>query len=604
MAFDGITVAAITGELQNTLTDGRINRIAQTEGDELLLTIARAPERGGGQVRLLLSADATLPLLYLYEGNKQAPMTAPNFCMLLRKHLQNGRIREIVQPGLERIVRFRIEHLNEMGDLTTKTLLIELMGKYSNIIFLDADEQTIIDAIKRVPSSVSSVREVLPGRTYFIPQTRENPLEATADSVCRMLGSVAGPLAKAIYGSFAGISPVVAQELCFRAGLDGDEPAISAGEDGLGRLAAEFVSLMQSVREGAFTPTLYRETDTGIVREYAAIPLTMYEKDAAITADHMESISALLSGYYARKNSQTRIRQKSADLRSLVRTALERTVRKLEQQRKQLADTQKRDRYRLYGDLLTTYGYDIPMGVKEAVLNDYTTGQEVRIPLDETLSAAQNGTRYYERYARQKRTAEAVEEQLTQTEEAVSHLESVAAALDIAQTEGDLAQIRQELMESGYIRNRVQQQTGRNGRKKGGSREPASKPLHYISSDGFDIYVGKNNTQNDQLTFREANGGDWWFHAKKIPGSHVVLMTGGREVPDRAFEEAAALAGYYSKGREQDKVEIDYLRRRDVKKPAGAKPGFVVYYTNFSMAIAPDISSLREVSATSSACSL
>ena len=297
----------------------------------------------------------------------------------------------------------------------------------------------------------------------------------------------------------------------------------------------------------------------------------------------------LISQYYAEKNVVTRIKQKSVDLRKIVQTTLERNVRKYDLQRKQMADCDKKDKYRVYGELLNTYGYSVNEGDKSITVNDYNTGKDITIPLDPTLSARENANKYFDKYTKLKRTAQALEEQMKEVSETIEQLESIATSLDIAKKEADLAQIRQELSESGYIKSHV---TSKNGRKE----KITSRPFHYLSSDGFDIYVGKNNIQNDELTFKTANGGDWWFHAKKIPGSHVVLLTGGKEVPDRAFEEAAALAAYYSKGKVQEKVEIDYLKRKDVKKPNGAKPGFVVYYTNYSMAIAPDISSLKLIS--------
>ena len=253
-----------------------------------------------------------------------------------------------------------------------------------------------------------------------------------------------------------------------------------------------------------------------------------------------------------------------------------------------MQDTQKKDKYRVYGELLNVYGYSAKEGDKEITVDDYNTGKPLTIPLDPTLTASQNAKKYFDRYTKLKRTAEALEDQMKDVQEQIQHLESISSSLDIARQEEDLLQIRMELAEAGYVKKKSSEK----GKRK---EKITSKPFHYISSDGFDIYVGKNNYQNDELTFKVANGGDWWFHSKGCPGSHVVLITGGKDVPDRAFEEAAALAAYYSKGKDQDKVEIDYLQRKNVKKPGGAKPGFVVYYTNYSMVIAPDISNLKEI---------
>lgn len=590
MAFDGITVANLKRDFERLLTGGRIYKIAQTESDELFITVKlsyeTADEYGIKQTRLVLSSDATLPLAYLTDESKASPMTAPNFCMLLRKHIQNGRIISVTQPGgLERIIRFEVEHLDEMGDLRHKVLIIELMGKYSNIIFTDEDD-VIIDAIKHIPASVSSVREVLPGRTYFIPgQDKVNPLSTSADEFSSLVLSKPMPSYKAIYSSYTGLSPIIAQEMCARAGIDADKGASSLDTKESISLYRAFDEVISDVKSGNFSPAIYYED--GAPKEYSSIPLTIYGNNPE-NIRNMPDISSLIEAYYSEKNVVTRIRQKSSDLRRIVQTALERNVRKYDMQMKQMADSEKKDKYRVWGELLNTYGYSAAEGDKSITVNDYYTGKDISIPLDPTLSASQNAKKYFDRYTKLKRTAMALEEQMKDVSESIEQLESIATALDIAKKEEDLIQIRQELSESGYIKSHPQ--------GKGRREKIKSQPFHYLSSDGFDIYVGKNNFQNDELTFKMANGGDWWFHAKKIPGSHVVLLTGGRDVPDRAFEEAAALAAFYSKGKNQEKVEIDYLKRKDVKKPSGAKPGFVVYYTNYSMAIAPDISSIKLIS--------
>ncbi|RKM57398.1 fibronectin/fibrinogen-binding protein [Butyrivibrio sp. X503] len=591
MAFDGITIANLTKDFSDRLTGGRIYKIAQTESDELLITVKLSYENidkyGIKQAKILMSAGASLPLIYETDETKPSPMTAPNFCMLLRKHIQNGRIISITQPELERIIRFEIEHLDEMGDLRHKTLLIEIMGKYSNIIFVD-ENNVIIDSIKHIPASVSSVREVLPGREYFIPsQEKENPLETNADVFSSCVLSKGMPVFKAIYSAYTGLSPIISQEICHRAGVDADKSAISLETKEAIALYKAFDEIVQNIKEGSFTPCIAYENDTP--KEYASIPLSIYEDSEGAELVYPETISSLIMQYYLEKNIVTRIRQKSVDLRKIVQTALERNVRKYDLQLKQMKDAEKKDKYRVYGELLTVYGYSAEPGAEKITVNDYNSGKDVTITLDPTLTPAQNAKKFFDKYTKLKRTAEALEEQMKETKEAIDQLESVETALEIAKEEADLVQIKQELQQTGYIKAHYQ---GKNARKE----KVVSKPFHYLSSDGFDIYVGKNNLQNDELTFKTANGGDWWFHAKKIPGSHVVLLTGGKEVPDRAFEEAAALAAYYSKGKNQEKVEIDYLKRKDVKKPNGAKPGFVVYYTNYSLAIAPDISSLKLIS--------
>ena len=577
MALDGIVIANLVKDLNNNIINGRISKIAQPENDELLLTI----KGKNGQVRLLLSASASLPLLYLTETNKSSPMTAPGFCMLLRKHIANGRITAVFQPDMERIVNIEIEHLNEMGDLCKKVLIIELMGKHSNIIFCD-DKGMIIDSIKHISGHVSTVREVLPGRDYFIPKTqeKEDPLKVDQERFFTNVLTKPTSILKALYNSYNGISPVIASEICHRSSLDGDMSTDSLNEEEKLHLFRQFSLFMEDVREGHFFPNIVKKGKEPV--EFSSVHLSQYEDYEEIP---YESISQVLEAFYAQRSVYTRIRQKSVDLRKVVQTALERNRKKYDLQQKQLKDTEKREKYRIYGELIHTYGYGLPEGAKELSAVNHYTNEPVKIPLDAQLSPAENARKYFDRYNKQKRTFEALSQLIQDTENEIRHLESIAAALDIAVSEDDLAQIKEELVQFGYIK------------KRGNAKKEKfkSKPFHYLSSDGYHIYVGKNNFQNDELTFKFANGGDWWFHAKGMPGSHVIVKSEGQDLPDRVFEEAGRLAAYYSKGRDNEKVEIDYLERKNVKKPNGSKPGFVVYYTNYSLTIDPDISALTLV---------
>ncbi len=580
MAFDGITIACIRGELSRALEGGRITKIAQPEPDELLITI----KNNRDQHRLLLSASASLPLVYLTEKNKQGPLTAPNFCMLLRKHIGSGRILSITQPGLERILVFTVEHRNEMGDLCTKKLIAEFMGKHSNLIFCD-EQDLILDSIKHVSQHMSSVREVLPGRSYFIPHTQEkqDPLHISQEVFYETVLKKPMPVAKAVYTSLTGFSPLMAEELCWRSGIDGGLPTDALEEPARFHLFHTFSLLMEDIREVDFHPgILYRDQEPA---EYAVFPLRQFPD---IFWKGYESVSRLLEDFYAEKNRITRIRQKSSDLRKIVSTALERNGKKLILQEKQMKDTEKKDKYRIYGELLNTYGYSLSAEDKFLDTVNYYTGQPIRVPLDTQLTPGENAKKYFDRYNKLKRTAEALQTQVAETRAEIAHLESVSAALDIAGDENDLAQIRQELSDWGYVRRHMPQ----GGKEK--KKKILSHPLHYISSDGFDMYVGKNNYQNEELSFKLASGNDWWFHAKGIPGSHVIVKTGGAELPDSTFEEAGRLAAYYSSGRQAPKVEIDYTLKKNLRKPAGAKPGFVIYHTNYSLMAAPDIRNIKE----------
>lgn len=574
MAFDGIVIANLTHDIRQKLEGGKINKIAQPEKDELLFTIKNNRET----LRLSISASASLPLIYFTETNKPSPLTAPNFCMLLRKHIGAGRIVKVSQPGLERIIMFEIEHLDEMGDLCRKKLIVELMGKHSNIIFCKEDG-TILDSIKHISAQVSSVREVLPGRPYFIPHTTDklDPLTITEQEFTELIHGAPAPLQKALYQKLTGISPIIGTELCHLASLDGDISASEMSELELAHLYRMFSLMMEDVTQGRFKPNIIYKNGEPV--EFAAVPLTCFE-GSTYTSREYPSISALLESYYAEKSVLTRIRQKSVDLRKIVQTALERNYKKYDLQLKQLKDTEKRDKYKVYGELLNAYGYELSGGEKELKCLNYYTGEDVRIPLDTQLNARENSQKYFAKYNKLKRTYEALSDLTRETKQEIDHLESISASLDIAVKEEDLVQIKEELMEFGFIKKRPF-----------GSRKPkiTSRPYHYLSSDGFHIYVGKNNYQNEEVTFKLAGGGDWWFHAKGIPGSHVVVRTEGKELPDRTFEEAGALAAYYSKGRGNEKVEIDYIQRKHVKKAAGGAPGFVIYHTNYSLMAEPKL---------------
>ncbi len=578
MAFDGITVAALVSEFNDKLNEGRIYKIAQTEHDELTITF----KANKSQYKMLISANASLPLIYFTEKTKPSPMTAPNFCMLLRKHIGSGRIVSITQPGLERIIDFEIQHLNELGDVKMKHLIVELMGKHSNIIFVDEDG-TIIDSIKHVNSLMSSVRQVLPGRKYFIPDTtgKLNPLEVNQDTFLSTVFSKALPLSKAIYTSFTGISPTIAENLCFENKLDSTQGANTFAPGDQNLIWMSFYQLKNKILNREFTPIIYEKGDKP--EEFCALPLKTHSDCTEVP---FESISTLLETYYAKKDLYTRMRQKSVDLRKVVTNAIERESKKLSIQEKQMKDTEKKDKFKVYGEVLSAFGYSIEPGSKFYEGEDFYTGESIKIPLDPTLSPIDNAKKYFDKYAKLKRTQDALSDILIETKQSLEYLESTLVSIDIATTEDDLKAINAELSQTGYIKKKYQ------GNKK---EKIKSKPLHYVSSDGYDIYVGKNNLQNEEITFKLANGNDWWFHSKTFPGSHVIVKGDGSELPDSTFEEAARLAAHYSKGANQGQVEIDYTKRKNLKKVAGAMPGFVIYHTNYSMSISPDIQGIKEL---------
>lgn len=581
MALDGISIHALVYEFNQNLLNGKINKISQPEREELLITI----NTQNGNKRLLISANASLPFMYLTADNKPAPAQAPGFCMLLRKHIGAGRIIEISQMGLERAVRFKIQHLNEMGDITYKYLYVEIMGKHSNIIFCNEDNM-ILDSIKHIPSSVSSVREVLPGRDYFIPaqEGKINPLEATEDYFKTKVLKKSESVFKAIMSSFIGISPTIANEICYRAAIDSDASNASLFDEHKDRLYKEFEKLITDVRENNYYYNIAADASTGKPVEYAPLKLTMYED---MEIKEYPDFSSVLVEFYAKRNAYTNIRQKSSDLRKIIVNHIERASKKLDLQLKQQKDTQKRKKYKIYGELLHTYGYDAKPNDKSITVINYYNNEELTIPLDPDLSASENAKKYFDKYAKLKRTAEALDTYIEQSKQELELLKSIEAALNIAENETDLADIRRELVDHGFIK-----------KHSGGKKEKSkkSKPLHFVDDNGFDIYVGKNNYQNDELTFKFATGNDWWFHTKKIHGSHVIVKTNGKELPDSTYEYAAELAAYYSSGRDTDKVEIDYLQKKNVKKPASSVAGFVVYYTNYSMVVSPTLQHVKLVS--------
>lgn len=573
MAFDGITIACMVHELSEKLVGGRITKISQPEKEEVLLTIKSL----AGQHRLFISASASLPLIYLTEENKPAPMTAPNFCMVLRKYLQGGRVVEISQPGLERVIQIKVEHLDEMGDTCIRVLCFELMGKYSNLILCD-DKNVILDSLKHVSAVMSSVREVLPQREYFIPVTveKKDALTTTYEEFAHLAKESRQAPFKMIYQSYTGISPFMAREMCNNADVDDRIMAGDLEDVVVQRLYDAFDQVINKVKMKDYAPCMIMEN--GKVKEFAVMDIPSYPSEQKQAFD---SVSKLLFDFYASKNKEDVMRQKSLNLRKTLQTILERDYKKLDLQKKQLEDAGEREKYKIYGELLNAYGYQLQDGAKEAKVLNYYTNEEVIIPLDENLSIKENAVRFFDKYGKMKRTEEALAVQTKENEAEIAYLESVQTFLNLASTKADLQQIQAELSERGFIKKSYDKK----------NKKVVNKPLHYVMYDEYDIYVGKNNLQNEEVTFKMANGNDWWFHAKGVPGSHVIVKSRNAnpatewDMPDEVFEAAACLAAVYSKNSGQEKAEVDYIRKKHVKRPGGGEPGFVVYYTNFSMMI-------------------
>ena len=573
MAFDGIVISNLSYELNTNLVGGRISKISMPEENELIFTV----KNNAKTYRLLISASASLPLVYLTDVNKPAPKVAPAFLMLLRKYIGTAKITDIFQMGLERILCFKLEHLNELGDLSHKCMYVEIMGKHSNIIFTDENNK-IIDSIKRISANMSSLREVLPGREYFLPDElkKKDLLNTELEEFTEILKSKEYALSKSIYMNFAGISPLIAEEIVLRASLPSQAPSTSLSELEYTHLFHTIKNLLDDINAHNFSPNIVYRKEEAL--EFSSVELLSYNGEEYKKYSY-DSVSKMLYDFYSSREAFVLNRQKSSDLRRIVNTALERASKKYDLQEKQLQDADKKNIYRVYGDLLNTYGYSLKGGESSFTTeNFYDDNKEITIPLDKNKSAKENAKKYYDKYAKLSRTTKALSEEIVNTKNDIEHLLSIQTALDVSSDDESLSQIRQELVDFGYIKKH----------SSGKQKKSTSHPYHYISTDGYDIYVGKNNYQNEELTFKVATGNDWWFHAKGIPGSHVILKSNNEEdLPDRVYEEAAALAAFYSKAKDSEKVEVDYIQKKNIKKVAGAAPGFVIYHSNWSMVATP-----------------
>ena len=590
MALDGITTSAIVSELTAALLGGRIDKIHQPLADEIRMSIRGL---GSGAKKIIISANSAHPRIHLTESSRENPMTAPLFCMVMRKHIAGGKIIDIVQPNFERIIILRIESANEMGDITTKNLILEIMGKHSNLILTD-ETGKILDSIKRVTHEKSSVREVLPGKEYVFPpsQDKKNPLLAEqADFLFSLHLQEGRRLQEFLYQTYTGISPVMAGEICTRAGLDASDSCQETTLENSERLFAAFEKTMQEVKAEDYYPAIYyqkeNQKENNRIVDFAVLKMQQFQ---GLAAKPFPSVSALLEGFYQERDNAAHIRQKAQDMRKLVTNHIERCVKKKEIQLKTRRETKGMDLWKKKGELLTANIYAVPQGVTTFKTIDYyeESMPEIEIAIDPAKTPAENAQKYFAKYNKAKRTLAALEIQEKQNNEELAYLESVLNALENAKEDADLSEIRTELAESGFIRRQAQ--------KKGQPKPKRAKPLRYISSDGYEILVGKSNLQNDELTLRTAEPTDLWMHTKDIPGSHVIIRTNGQsELPEATMEEAANLAAFYSKAKNSSMVPVDYTQRKNIKKPNGAKPGMVIYLTNKTIYITPDEARIQQM---------
>lgn len=567
MAFDGITVSAIKAEIEDKILGGRIDKVYQPEKDEIILGI-----RSMGQAyKLLLTSNASNPKFHFTQTNPSNPMTPPLFCMVMRKHLQSGKIIKIEQPDFDRILNIYVESLNELGDYSVKKLVLEIMGRHSNIILTD-ENNTILDCIKHIGHDTSSVREVLPGREYTLPpsQGKINTLELDDNNFKEVLeNNHSFEIQSVIYKNYTGISPIAASEICYRANVNGSTPVEALTDIQKEVIFNEFAKLVEDIKANRFYPESITN-EKGKTIDFSPIEMSQFN---GFEIKKYTSISELIESFYANRDFAYRIGQKTQDLRKLITQNIERCIRKKDIQMQTLRSIKNRDELRLKGELLTANIYSIKKGMTTVELpNYYSENQElVAIELDSNKTPSENAQKYYKAYNKAKRTFEALKDQIKSNDEELAYLESVLTSVNNCTDEQDVKEIRRELREEGYVK-KVKNQKDKSKKH--------SVPLHFISQDGFDIYVGKNNIQNDELTLKFARPRDIWMHTKNIPGSHVIIVANGHTIPDTTLNEGAMLSAFYSKAKNSSKVPVDYTEKKNVKKPNDSKPGFVIYETN------------------------
>ncbi|TFZ39564.1 fibronectin/fibrinogen-binding protein [Soehngenia longivitae] len=574
MSYDGIVTKAVVSELNTLLKDGRIDKIYQPEKDEIIIQIYN----NGVNYKLLISASSTYPRLYITNNAYENPVNAPAYCMLLRKNLQGLRISSIEQHLLDRVIIITVSGKDELGYQNYKQIVVEIMGKYSNIILLDKSSNKIIDSIKRVNSDMSRVREVLPGLIYVFPPTNNklDPREININIFKELINSNNKNMRidKFLYQNFLGLSPLISKEICTLANIIIDRTLLSLSNSEIITIYSAFEDVIKKVNDNEFTPTANIDNN-GKINYFYAFPLRQFDVS---NNKYFESMSNLLDFIYYKIDKDDRIKQKSSYIRKIIENRIEKSQHKLSKINEELIESAEREKYKIYADLLQANIHAIPKGASSIELSNFYDPEQnlLEIPLDVTLSPAANAQKYYKKYAKLKAASSILKKQIEETKNEIFYLESVLVSLDLVNDFYELDEIRSELIEHGYIKKP-------SGKKKMDTRKK-TKPLHYLSSDGFDIYVGKNNLQNEYLTTKFAKKDDLWFHAKNIPGSHVILKSKNSEIPESTIYEAAYLAALFSKNNFETKVDVDYTKKVFVKKPKDTKYGFV-NYDNFKTVV-------------------
>ncbi|XJZ28441.1 NFACT family protein [Bacillota bacterium Lsc_1132] len=560
MSFDGLFTHTIVSELTSSLKGGRINKVHQPYKNEIILII----RANGKNHKLLLSAHPSYARVQLTNESYDNPSEPPMFCMLLRKHLEGYLLEDVYQVGTDRIIIFEIKGRNEIGDLSNKQLIVEIMGRHSNIVLVDKIRGIILDSVKHISFALNSHRAILPGQQYVFPpeQNKQDPFTATEEDVIKLLDFNGGKLDKQLVDSFSGISPLFSKEVIYKSGLANRKT-----------VPKTFIQLIEKIKKNTISPAIIEYSGK---EAFYLFPLE-HLKGAAKT---YSSLSAMLDRYYFGKAERDRVKQQGHDLERFILNEKEKNEKKIIKLQNTLKEAEKADKFQLFGELLTANLYAVQKGMVEIEVVDYydENGSTVIIPLDPRKTPSENAQKYFSKYQKAKNAVSVVEEQIDLARAEAAYFDNLLQQVESASPK-DLEEIREELVEGKYIRVR---------KNRSGKKGQNAKPIldRFISSSGTEIIVGKNNKQNDYLTNKLAARDEIWLHTKDIPGSHVVIRS--KEPDDHTLKEAAILAAYFSKARNSSSVPVDYTKVRFVKKPSGAKPGFVIYENQQTVYVTPD----------------
>ena len=554
MAFDGIFLHAVTNELKQSLLGGRVEKVYQPTADLIILSFRAF----GKNLKLLMSSNASIPRIHLTTDNYENPLKPLMFCTLLRKHLNSAILESIETYGFERVLRLKFSMYDEFGDLKCKYLIIEIMGRHSNIILLNESDK-IIESVKRIDGSISSVRQILSGMQYKLPP-KANKL--SINDFKKIDTDIINN--KILLDTFEGFSPLIAKEMVF------------LSNDNLDSLNENLLHLKSTVNDNSFTPILVFDNEKKVPIEFSFMEISQYGDKIENIKE--KSFSALLDRFYTTREKTDNVKKKVSDLHKLLTNVYSRLYRKIELQSEEIAQSHEREIYQLYGDLLTANLYRLDNSDKAVLENYYDNNNEIEIPMDEAITPLQNAQKYFSKYKKSKSTVLNLTEQIKDAKLELEYISTVLDNLLKAENDADIYEIRSELTDSGYIKNkRVKKQ-----------KPLSSAPLEFMSSDGIKILVGKNNIQNDKLTLHIANKNDLWFHVKDYAGSHVILFTGGVLPNENTLIQAAEIAVFYSKANSGSNVPVDYTAVKNVKKPSGSKPGMVIYNTYNTVYVTPD----------------